>query len=370
MKILLIGEYSNVHHSLATGLRALGHSVTVVSDGDGWKNYPRDIDISRTSTHPWHTLSYLLRLHRLWPKLKGYDVVQLINPVFLELKAERIWPFYQTLRRHNGSLFMGAFGMDHYWAKAGCDCHTFRYSDFNLGTELRHTPDTELFKAEWLTGPKGELNRRIAHDCDGIVCGLYEYYASYMAHFDQKEKLTHIPFPIIIEPHTANERTPKPIRFFIGIQRSRSAYKGTDIMLAALEKLHNRYPSQTEIIRAENVPFARYKQMMQGSDVILDQLYSYTPAMNALQAMSQGMVLVGGAEPEHYQLMNEPDLRPIINVQPTEESVFEALEQLVHHPESKPKLKQDSIAYVKKHHDHIAVAKSYLQFWEQRIKFV
>ena len=88
MKILLIGEYSNVHHSLATGLRALGHSVTVVSDGDGWKNYPRDIDISRTSTHPWHTLSYLLRLHRLWPKLKGYDVVQLINPVFLELKAE------------------------------------------------------------------------------------------------------------------------------------------------------------------------------------------------------------------------------------------------------------------------------------------
>lgn len=43
MKILLLGEYSNVHWTLAQGLRALGHSVTVVSDGDGWKNYPRDI---------------------------------------------------------------------------------------------------------------------------------------------------------------------------------------------------------------------------------------------------------------------------------------------------------------------------------------
>jgi hypothetical protein len=108
--------------------------------------------------------------------------------------------------------------------------------------------------------------------------------------------------------------------------------------------------------------------MMQGSDVILDQLYSYTPAMNALQAMSQGLVLVGGAEPEHYQLMNEPDLRPIINVQPTEESVFEALEQLVLHPDCIPGLKRDSIAYIKKHHDHVAVAQSYLRFWEQRMK--
>ena len=38
MKILLIGEYSNVHHTLALGLKALGHEVTVASDGDGWKN--------------------------------------------------------------------------------------------------------------------------------------------------------------------------------------------------------------------------------------------------------------------------------------------------------------------------------------------
>jgi len=32
MKILLLGEYSNVHHTLALGLRALGHRVVVVSN--------------------------------------------------------------------------------------------------------------------------------------------------------------------------------------------------------------------------------------------------------------------------------------------------------------------------------------------------
>ena len=47
MKILLLGEYSNVHATLARGLRALGHQVTVASNGDFWKNYPRDIDLAR-----------------------------------------------------------------------------------------------------------------------------------------------------------------------------------------------------------------------------------------------------------------------------------------------------------------------------------
>ena len=49
MRILLLGEYSNVHNTLAKGLRQLGHTVTVVSNGDFWKNYPRDIDVARPS---------------------------------------------------------------------------------------------------------------------------------------------------------------------------------------------------------------------------------------------------------------------------------------------------------------------------------
>lgn len=48
MRILLCGEYSNVHATLAKGLRALGHKVTLASNGDFWKNYPRDIDFARS----------------------------------------------------------------------------------------------------------------------------------------------------------------------------------------------------------------------------------------------------------------------------------------------------------------------------------
>ena len=86
MKILLIGEYSNVHATLAKGLRWMGHEATVLSNGDFWKNYPRDIDLSRR-TGKIGGLAYFTHLYTLLPRLKGYDVVQLINPMFLELKA-------------------------------------------------------------------------------------------------------------------------------------------------------------------------------------------------------------------------------------------------------------------------------------------
>ena len=94
MKILLMGEYSNVHATLAEGLRQLGHEVTVLSNGDFWKNYPRDIDLVR-KPGKWGGIAYMARLYALLPKLRGYDVVQLINPMFLELKAERILPVYR-----------------------------------------------------------------------------------------------------------------------------------------------------------------------------------------------------------------------------------------------------------------------------------
>jgi len=388
MRILLVGEYSNVHWTLAEGLRAIGHEVTVVSDGDGWKDYPRDINLKRGPIgSKLSTLNYLRRIACVFPRLRGYDIVQLINPVFLDLRAERIWPFYRYLRRHNRSLFLGAFGIDHYWVKVGMDCKTFRYSDFNFGSQLRDYPFMRTMIADWLNGPKGTLNQRIAEDCDGIITGLYEYEMCYRPFFPSKTRF--IPFPINFssvtptstinhkpstinhKPSTINHKPstinhkPSTINLFIGIQRSRSSYKGTDIMLAALQRLKADYPDKINIFKAEDVPFAQYQEMMNNSHVLLDQLYSYTPAMNGLLAMAKGLILVGGGEPEHYELLGEKELRPIINVQPSEEDVYQQIAtRLLSGKENIHQLQLDSIEYTRRHHDHIKVAQQYLDFWQ------
>lgn len=361
MRILLLGEYSNVHWTLAEGLRALGHEVTVVSNGDFWKDYPRDIDVSRPEGR-LGGLRLLARIYTLLPQFKGYDVVQLINPIFLELRAERLFAIYRYLRRHNKRVVLGAFGMDWFWVNTCIEKKPLRYSDFNIGNEERTDLDALKERHDWLGTTKERLNRLIADDCDAIVTGLYEYDVCYRPNFPAK---THfIPFPIQMPENYSTERCKRSkVVIFIGISRGRSHYKGTDIMLQAAQALRTKYGHRMKLNVAEGVPFAEYKEMMEGSDAILDQLYSYTPSMNPLLAMSKGIICIGGGEPENYDILHETELRPIINVQPTYNSVYHELEQLILHPERIPALKQQSVEYIRRHHEYVKVARQYEELY-------
>ena len=361
MRILLIGEYSNVHWTLAEGLRQLGHEVTVVSNGDFWKDYPRDIDVSRPQGR-FGGLRLLARIYTLLPRLRGYDVVQLVNPLFFELKAERLFPIYRYLRRHNKRVVLGAFGMDWYWVDTCTNKKPLRYSDFNIGNQQRTDAPAAREQHDWLGTAKERLNKRIADDSDAIVTGLYEYDVCYRPYFPEK---THfIPFPIKMPESSCTERClPSAVAFFIGISRSRSQYKGTDSMLRAAQDLQERYGQQMKLTVAEGLPFSEYQRQLEGADAILDQLYSYTPSMNPLMAMSKGIICVGGGEPENYEILNETELRPIINVQPSYESVYHELEQLILHPERITDLKRQSVEYVRRHHDYLSVARRYEQLY-------
>lgn len=382
MRILLLGDYSNVHWTLAEGLRALGHECVVASDGDHWKDYPRDIDLKREFSIKGN-LSFLFRLMKALPKFRGFDIVQIINPIFVELKAERMKPIYDYIRRHNKKIVMAAYGMDYYWVDVNTRIRPLKYSDFNFGDTIRTDKEAEIFRNVWIGTAKETLNKYIAKDCDAIVSGLYEYQITY-ENTEHKHKTQFIPYPI--KPTTpSNSHTggrtegrskddndsqvclsspKKKINIFIGISRNRSAYKGTDIMLKAVKRIAEEYPDRVNLLIAEGVPFAQYTKMLDKADVILDQLYSYTPAMNALEAMNRGTIVVGGGEEEQYEILKETELRPIINVQPTEESVYEELKNLILNSDIQ-KLKNDSKEYIRRHHDYIKVARQYEALYKE-----
>ena len=362
MKILLLGEYSNVHATLAKGLEVLGHSVTVVSNGDFWKNYPRDISIDR-KPGKLGGLKLMFKILSILPKLRGYDVVQLINPMFVELKAERIFPLYKYLRKHNKKVFLCGFGMDWYWIHTCVSYKHLRYSDFNIGNKLRTNADAIREYNDWIGTAKERLNKYIAADCDGIITGLYEYWTCY--NLEIPAKTTYIPFPIGLPTQKSTSFT-APLKLFIGINKKRNEYKGTDIMLKAAEDIARKYPDKVQLRKAESIPFFQYEEMMNGSDAILDQLYSYTPSMNSLLAMSKGIICIGGGENENYELINENELRPIINVEPTYHSVYTELEKLVNMPDEEIcKMKQQSIEYVERHHEYRSVALQYEEFYNK-----
>lgn len=366
MKILLIGECSNVHWTLAEGLRKLGHKVTVLSDGNGWRNYNRDISITRKYSI-FGGIIYIIRLFIILIHLKGYDIVQIKNPIFIDIKAKRIFKVYNYLRKHNKKVFLAGYGDDWYWVQTCCDKKPLRYSDLNLGEKLRTNRDALIQRNEWIGTEKERLSKYIAKDCDAVVACLYEYWCCYKLHIPNKTFF--IPLPIKInESAIPNYKGNTKIRFFIGIDKDRNEYKGTDIMLKALEDIKLKYPNQIDLIKAVSVPFTEYEQLMNGCDIILDQLYSYTPSMNALLAMSKGIIVIGGGENENYNIIGETELRPIINVLPNYNSVYYEIEQIVLYPERIPELKRQSVEYIRKHHDYIKVARQYEKLYLDKLK--
>ncbi len=364
MKILFVGDASNFHNTLSDALIEMGHTCVVLSDGSRWMDTPRHINLKRGAGRVG-ALRYLLRLIRILPRLRGFDVVHISNPIFLNLKPERVRRVFDYLKRNNGAVYLSALGTDSYYVNSCWTGGMFRYSDFKIGGMV--SPYTqqhpEIAKA-WQSPELSEHTRYIADNVDGIIACLYEYYQSYKP--SHASKLFYAGIPIDTAANATKEpitETPEKVRFFIGVQRDRSTLKGTDVMLRALKSVHARYPNETEIVIAENVPYAEYCAMMDSSHVILDQLYSYTPATNALRAMSRGLIAISGAEPEYYDFINERELRPIVNVTPLE-SVEAQIERLILNKESIPQLSAVSREFVIKHNDSKLIAEKHLKIWQ------
>lgn len=363
MKILLIGEYSGLHHNLALGLRQLGHEVTVASDGDGWKDYPRDINF--LWNEKVRKLDIVKKLLIALPKMRGFDIVQLINPIFVDLKAENNLRLFRYLKKHNKTVFLGANGDDYYYIKYALSGQ-FSTSIFNHQA-LREEDSIQDHINNKCSSEYRQLNEEIATQVNGITACCSEYFLSYKDHFPGKLKF--IPLPIRCDEfdfiNTVD--TSYSLKFFLGIQESRKRIKGMDIIYEALLLLKEKYPNKIELKIAQNVPFEQYKSMMDSSHILCDQLYSYGCGMNGAMAMAKGLIVAGGGEEAMYEIFGEANNQSIINLPETKEEVVIKLESVLENISRLSDLAQKSREFALKHHDHVKVAKQYLGFWNSKL---
>ena len=366
MKILLLGDASNFHATLADSLKTKGHSVTVASEGSGWMNTGRNINLYR-APGAVGTAKYALKLLKELPKMKGYDIVQVHNPIFLHLRPEKMEKAFNYLRKYNGKIIYEALGTDSNYVKACVEGKTFRYSDYRIGSEL--SPYTKAFPTNekaWFAPEMVQYTDRFIENVDGIIACLWEYYATY--HDIAPEKLGYGGIPIDTKNITPTpiKNEPEKVKFFIGIQKDRSILKGTDLILEALTKVVAKYPDKCEMCIVQNRPYKEYIELFHSSHVILDQLYSYTPATNALLAMARGMIAVSGAEPEYYDFIGETKNHPIVNVSPImDNDIFNKLEQIVLNKAQLPKMSRRCIEFADKHNSADTVAERHLDFWKR-----
>lgn len=368
MKILLIGEASFVHNTLKKGLEERGHRVTTMSDGNGWHDATRDIDLRRDMR--WGKLSGLKvvwQLLRHLPSLCGNDVVQIHNYQFVPLMYSWNTLLLRFLKLVNKRVVKGCFGDDvQIFRRQAQGIPVYSDTFWNGKTQNAELNNERI--AEVIEHGAEAAWRKTTEMADALVACLYEYWLDYNEPpFSQK--LHYLPLPINL-PASINIRAKGQsscIRVLVGIQPNREFIKGAMKIAAFVEQVARRHPDCVEIKYVEGVAYDDYQRMLSEADVLVDQLYSYTPSMNSLAAMARGTVVIGGGEEEYYDFIGEHTLRPIINVRPdvADEQNVEAIEKAFFTEGALERLSRESVKFVRKYHDSRYVAAQYERLYNE-----
>ena len=367
MKILLLGDYSNYHACLATALRRKGHKVVVTSDGSGWMNTERTLNFRRPLPGPVGGALLFMQLLAS-RRLSGYDIVSLMSPSFIKLRPSRLKVIFNRLKAHNGKVFLTSAGTDKAFMDmiVSNDC-PLRYSEyFNIdGSPNPRNAQRLIDDCEWQKGEIGEFCEFIYENVDGVTTALYEYQLAMQRRIPES-KLAYIGIPVDLD---AVESLQRPlvhngnVNIFLGRKREYLEFKGTDRLGEIARMVVDENPDKCCLNIVENLPYNEYLKALDVGDLVIDQLYSYTPATNALLAMAKGQAVVSGAEPEYYDFIGEKDLQPIFNPQPDDNEIYKLFTHLVNNPELIIRSGAEGREFIRRHNDADLVARRCLDFW-------
>ncbi len=369
MKILMLGDYSNLHACLAKELRKNGHEVTLVSDKGGYMNTEADIHLRRQNGLLGGA-RYLYRIMASLPSWSGYDVVQLINPVFFGLKPGKLRIIYDILKKNNRSVFLTLCGNDHFFVKDCVDSDLFRFSEFRIGKEKAPLVMCDPQREQgWLIPEHASYTAHLYDTIDGAMSVLPEYDMSARLHMDPN-KLVFTNLPVEIENLEFSEmNTNAPIRILIGMRGNMEIQKGTAKMLDICMEVEKEMPGKCEVRTVKNLSLNDYLDELKKSHIVIDQLYSYSPATNALQTMALGRISASGGQPEYYDYLEE-EIRPVFCLSPLEddETIKQRLRTLVNDSDLMKRMSAEGRKLVEKHNDVRNIAPLFEEHWKKHIK--
>ena len=357
MRILLLGEYSGFFKNLKSGLLKLGHEVTLLANGDEFKQIKgADAPLNKNLSQSFFKKVYRKMFEPFFDKrlYQDYDAVLLINTeVFYPKVMGRV---LKKLKKHNKKVFLSSCGYDLAIYKAFLE-GKFEYYMF----ENNYKTVNRFNGPSWKKFNERETEFKLIDKyIDCVIPTAYDYIVGY-----KRKYCPIILLPIDCDETKFNEnKVNDKVVFFHGLNREEE--KGTKYIVEALNMLKEKYPDDVEVIVDGKMPYDKYVQVMNKANVVLDQCKSYWYGMNAIIAMAQGKVVCSGARDESLAEVNiSREECPVIEIKPNAEFIFKKLEQLVLHKEKIPELGRKSRAYVEKYHECQVVAQQYINVFNK-----
>ncbi len=223
--------------------------------------------------------------------------------------------------------------------------------------EVKNPKDCRYFHNREMRKWEVELLNKI----DGYIPIWYEYAEPFRSYKKLKQTIR-IPINLSKFEYKPNLVSDK-IVFFHGLSRS---CKGGIYILNAFEKLKNKYKNKAEFICAGGLPFVEYMKIIDRTNVILDDVNSYSIAMNGLFSMAKGKIVMGGSEPEGNKELGYID-SPVINLRRSVDQICGCIEDLIERRDEMEEMGLRSRLFVEQYHDYIEIAKKYEEVWIQEL---
>ena len=378
MKILLLGEYSNLHNSLKQALTNMGHEVLLVGNGDGFKKYETDILIKsyladyllfklitrlflRIFKINMFEIEIYVRAKKIVNKLRGFDVVQLINEnsfktsPFLEIKL------LKKIFKNNNNVFLLSCGVDSVSVKHAIS-KKLKYSILtplfeDASLEKKYEPILKYDKENYLA-----LAKFIQENIKGIISSDLDYHIPYLS---KKKYLGMIPNPINtqkIKYYGINKS--KKISILHAVNSSNKIKKGNRFFEEALDIIGKKFKDKINIITTYDLPYKEHIENLKNCDILLDMVYAYDQGYNALEAMAMGKIVFTGAEEEWLKLYNIKEDTVVINAVPNTTIIVEKLVWLIENPKMLKSISVNARKFIEKNHDFEKIATKYIKTWE------
>lgn len=365
MKILLFGEFSGFFNCLKEGLKSLGHEVTLVSEGNGYKDYPSDFRYDMHFLKKMGKFKTPLMYANLWLqryRLRGYDIVFFVDPNFISKRVSFNSGLYRYMIKHNRASFLSGAGdtaiMSRYWINSNEKYYSYINGTLN---DAKKTGGILLYPNDSLEKWEDELMCSV----DGYIPIWYEY-AQPFRHYSSLRQTIRIPIPLKNFEYKPNIIKDK-IVFFHGVP-SREEAKGTPYIREAFERMEKKHVDVAEFHCAGGLPFNEYMDLISRTNVVVDDAQSYSIAMNGLFSMAKGKIIMGGAEPEGNKELGIDGVNPVFNITNDVDQICSQIEYIIEHKDKIEEWGLASRKFVEKYHDHIEIAKQYERIFKQALE--
>jgi glycosyltransferase involved in cell wall biosynthesis len=354
---LLVNEASGIHSLLKQGFLELGHDVThAIAGHSSLQGRTADVYLGYMQNN---LLGKVKRnILPLWKieKLKGVDIVNYILGISAFSGKYIKYRDLSIFKRANAKLsYIGT----------GCD----------EASLMRIRPDAEDLPCKScqtydLLDQQCKKSILGYRDKAARFAGLFDYTIAPVVEYDHCHEFfpnaihEKIPLPINVRALEFMPADPAKKKPLIIHSPTRRKFKGTHVVIEAIKIVGDQY-RDFEFELVEGLSYEDYLNVMKRCDIYIDQVFSHSTGMAALENLAMGKIVLSGNTPDAMNYFVFSKESTIINAAPDPTKLAETLINILTHREHFENIALRGRHFIEKYHDHVQVARQYLNLWQR-----